>query len=242
MKIYAAHGINDFVDLPRLQGLRDQGVLRQLLPAHVRRHVRPRARTAMEVHQPVGRAVARDAGRHRRGHADRRAPASACCRYVGDDEPSASPTATASPTSTSRALIAFHRAQGTHGHRHRRAAARRASARSRSTATRVADFRRSRTATAAGSTAASSCCRPRCSTTSTATTPSGSASRWSAGARRPARRPSCTTASGSRWTRCATAPASRSCGRRTGAVEGLVSDRGCGQGNRQCVGILIRLL
>ena len=27
MKIYSRHGLNDFVDLPRLQGLRDQGVL-----------------------------------------------------------------------------------------------------------------------------------------------------------------------------------------------------------------------
>ena len=42
MKIYAAHGDRGLRDLPRLQGLRDQGVLRQLLPAHVRRHLRPR--------------------------------------------------------------------------------------------------------------------------------------------------------------------------------------------------------
>ena len=35
MKIYSRYGINDFVDLPGLQGLRDQGVLRELLPAHV---------------------------------------------------------------------------------------------------------------------------------------------------------------------------------------------------------------
>ena len=76
MKIYSAHGINDFVDLPRLQGLRDQGVLRQLLPAHVRRDVRPARATRMEVHQQHGRAVAGDARRHRRRHDDRR-PAAA---------------------------------------------------------------------------------------------------------------------------------------------------------------------
>ena len=46
MKIYSRHGINDFVDLPRLQGLRHQGVFRELLPAHVRRHVRPARTTA----------------------------------------------------------------------------------------------------------------------------------------------------------------------------------------------------
>ena len=36
MKIYAAHGINDFIDLLRLQRLRDQGILRELLSPSVR--------------------------------------------------------------------------------------------------------------------------------------------------------------------------------------------------------------
>ncbi len=60
-------------DLPGLQGLPDQGVLRELLPPHVRRHVRRR--------QPGGggapeqrRAMARDARRHRRRDRHRRAP------------------------------------------------------------------------------------------------------------------------------------------------------------------------
>ena len=57
--------------LPRLQGLHDQGVLRQLLPAHVRRVVRPgRGRDGGA--SLGNRAVAGDAGRHRRGHDDRR--------------------------------------------------------------------------------------------------------------------------------------------------------------------------
>ncbi|MEJ7662857.1 MAG: hypothetical protein WKG07_26530, partial [Hymenobacter sp.] len=51
MKIYSAHGDQRLRDLPRLQGLRDQGVLRQLLPAHVRRDVRHRATTRCDVHQ-----------------------------------------------------------------------------------------------------------------------------------------------------------------------------------------------
>ena len=35
MKIYSLHGINEFVDLPRLQGRRDQGVLPPTTPAHL---------------------------------------------------------------------------------------------------------------------------------------------------------------------------------------------------------------
>ena len=46
MKTYSHHGINDFVICLRLQGLRHQGVLRQLLPAHVGRHLRHAPRTA----------------------------------------------------------------------------------------------------------------------------------------------------------------------------------------------------
>ena len=37
MKIYSAHGVQRFHHLPRLQGLCDQGVFRQLFPAHVGR-------------------------------------------------------------------------------------------------------------------------------------------------------------------------------------------------------------
>ena len=46
MKIYSAHGINEFIVCLRLQGLHDQGIFRQLLPAHVRRHVRHARTTA----------------------------------------------------------------------------------------------------------------------------------------------------------------------------------------------------
>src|ERR1019366_1758913 len=60
--------------LPRLQGLSDQGVLRQLLPAHVRRHLRPRQRR--HGGPPLrDRALAGHARGHGRGDDDRRAPA-----------------------------------------------------------------------------------------------------------------------------------------------------------------------
>ena len=111
MKIYAAHGIERFRHLPRLQGLRDQGVLRQLLPAHVRRIVRPGQRRGGDLERSSDRAVARDAGRHRPGDDDRW-PAEARAGRLAATRTSASPTATESPTSTSRRSIAFHRAQG----------------------------------------------------------------------------------------------------------------------------------
>ncbi len=57
--------------LPRLQGLRHQGVLLELLPAHVRRDLR-HARQLDEGPPERRRAVARDARRHGRRDADRR--------------------------------------------------------------------------------------------------------------------------------------------------------------------------
>src|ERR1035437_2182860 len=57
-------------DLPRLQGLPDQGVLRQLLPAHVRRVLRPREREHGGAPFRNG-ALARNARGHRRVHDDR---------------------------------------------------------------------------------------------------------------------------------------------------------------------------
>ena len=39
-----------FRPLPRLQGLRHQGIFRELLPAHLRRHLRPAATTTIETH------------------------------------------------------------------------------------------------------------------------------------------------------------------------------------------------
>ena len=74
MKLYSAHGHQRLRHLLRLQGLRDQGVLRQLLPAHVGRDLRHGGEQRCVVHQQQRRAVARDAGRYRRGHDDRRPP------------------------------------------------------------------------------------------------------------------------------------------------------------------------
>ena len=109
-----------FHHLPRLQGLHDQGVFRQLLPAHVRRHHRPdkqRRWPCIRQHAEPWRVTLVDTGdetmtggrlQARRGLSRRR-------------EPSASPMATASATSTSAALIAFHREPRQAGHGDRRA-------------------------------------------------------------------------------------------------------------------------
>ena len=111
MKIYAAHGIDEFVICLGYKGylIKEYFANYYLHTCDVtfdlaeRRHGGP----------PLGdRALARDARRHRRGDDDRRAPASACCP-TSATRTSASPTATASPTSTSRRSIAFHREQGT---------------------------------------------------------------------------------------------------------------------------------
>ena len=189
--------------LPRLQGLRDQGVLRELLPAHVRRDVRPRPTTRSRFTR-TRRAVARDAGRHRRRHDDRRPP-EARARTTSPTSRSASPTATASPTSTSarwststapRETLATVTAVQPPG----RFGALEIEGRPRARLPREA-----RRATAAGSTAASSCCRPR-----SRDYIDGDATVWEReplerlAARRPAVGLRSTTASGSRWTRCAT--------------------------------------
>src|SRR6218665_2202981 len=60
--------------LPGPPGLSDQGVLCQLLPAHVRRELRSGPQPHASAPAPR-RALVRDAGGHRRAHADRRAPA-----------------------------------------------------------------------------------------------------------------------------------------------------------------------
>ena len=200
MKLYAAHGINDFVVCLGYKGY----VIKEYFAnyfLHTSDVTFDLASNAIEVHQQHGRAVAGDAGRHRRGDDDRRAP-EARAATTSATRTSASPTATASPTSTSRALVAFHRAQRHGRDGHRGAAARplrRARARRRAG---HAASRRSRTATAAGSTAASSCSRPRSATTSTATTTGlGARAAGGPGARRRAVASTATTASGSRWTR-----------------------------------------
>ena len=71
MKIYAHHGIERFRRLPRLQGLRDQGIFLQLLPARLRRDHR-RADQSHHIPRHPRRALAHHAGRHRRTDADRR--------------------------------------------------------------------------------------------------------------------------------------------------------------------------
>ena len=114
----------------------------------------------MEVHQLERRALARDAGRHRRGDDDRR-PAEARAALRRRRGRSASPTATASPTSTSRALIAFHREQGALATVTAVQPPGRFGALDVEGDARARASRRSRAATAAGSTAASSCSRPR---------------------------------------------------------------------------------
>ena len=176
MKGYSAARHPRIRRLLRLQGLHDQGVLRQLLPAHVGRHLR-HAEQRDGGAPEARRAVARDAGRHRRAHDDRR-PAEARAQL----------------RRRCRLLHDLRRRRQRHRHRGARCAftlgrassprsppssRRGASARSTCRATRCAASSRSRTATARGSTAASSCSRPRCSTTSRATTRYGSASRSS---------------------------------------------------------------
>ena len=118
--------------------------------------------------------------------------------------PSASPTATASPTSTSRALIELPPRAGHARDGHRRAAARalrRAGHRGRP---RHAASTRSRTATAAGSTAASSCSTPGSALHRRRRTDLGARAAGAPGRATASSSPTATTASGSRWTRCAT--------------------------------------
>ena len=126
--------------------------------------------------------------------------------------PSASPTATASPTSTSASSLAFHRRARQAGDRHRRAAAGPLRRARRSRSDRVRGFTEKPPATAAGSTAASSCSRPRCIDLIDDDDDDLGAGAHGALARgRPA---GCLphTASGSRWTRCATRTISKSSG------------------------------
>ena len=122
--------------------------LRELLPAHVRRHLRPGATATIEVHRHATepwRVTLVDTGEETD---DRRPAASASLPYVERRATSASPTATASPTSTSTAL---HRLPPRARHARRRSprcSRPAASARSTSTATGSAASRRSRAATA----------------------------------------------------------------------------------------------
>ena len=111
MKIYSALRLQRLRDLPRLQGLRDQGVLRQLLPAHLRRDLRP-GNNAIEVHRKRAepwRVTLVDTGdetHDRRPPEARRATISATSRFCltyGDGVADVDIAA----------LVAFHRAHGT---------------------------------------------------------------------------------------------------------------------------------
>ena len=135
-----------FRDLPWLQGLCDQGVLRELLPPHRRRHPRPRQQFDGGPPRPK-RAVERDPGRHRRRQPDGRPPQGGR-EFIRPRSPSASPMATASPTSTSppRSLSTASTAARRRSWRSRRRAA---SGRSSSRAMRFAPSAKSRPATAA---------------------------------------------------------------------------------------------
>ena len=161
MKIYSAHGINDFVICCGYKGY----VIKEYFAnyfLHMSDVTFDMAKNTMEVHQHERRALAGHARRHRRGHDDRRAAASASRDYVSDEEASASPTATASPTSTSRAVDRLSPRARQAGDGHGGAAARplrRAAHRRRRASTASS---RSRAATAAGSTAASSSSRRAC--------------------------------------------------------------------------------
>ena len=178
MKIYSAHGINDFVICLGYKGY----VIKEYFAnyyLHASDVTFDLASNAMEVHQSDGRAVAGDAGRHRRGDDDRRA-------------------ARARHGLRARRAVLLHLRRRRRRRRHRRAdrvppragpagdgdggaAARAASARSRSTATRVTRLRREAARRRRLDQRRLLRARARASSATSATTPrSGSASRWSA--------------------------------------------------------------
>ena len=111
MKIYSAHGVNDFVICCGYKGY----VIKEYFAnyfLHMSDVTFDMADNSMEVHQQQGRAVARDAGRHRRKHPDRRAPQARRGATSRTKSRSASPMATASAMSNIRSSIAFHRSHG----------------------------------------------------------------------------------------------------------------------------------
>ena len=99
MKIYAAHGIEEFVICLGYKGylIKEYFANYYLHTCDVSFDLAKRRHGGPSLEH---RALAGDARRHRRGDDDRRAPASACCPTWAT-RTSASPTATASPTSTS---------------------------------------------------------------------------------------------------------------------------------------------
>ena len=101
MKIYAAAGINDFVILLGYRGYMIKEYFANYF-LHMSDVTIDLATNSVEVHQSTVRAVEGDAARHRRRHDDRRSAPAARKRPHRRRATSASPTATASPTSTSQ--------------------------------------------------------------------------------------------------------------------------------------------
>ena len=69
MKLYSAHGINEFIVCLGYKGYVIKEYFANYFLHTSRRHVRPRATTSMVVHQLDHRALEGDARRHRRGDA-----------------------------------------------------------------------------------------------------------------------------------------------------------------------------
>jgi glucose-1-phosphate cytidylyltransferase len=173
MKIYSAHGVNDFVICCGYKGY----VIKEYFANYFlhmsdvtfdMRSNRCRSTSAAR------RALEGDPGRHRRSDHDRRPP-EARRELPARREPSASPMATAwrrrhhrADRSTFARPLATVTAVQPPGRFGALDARRRA----------VTGFRKSRAATAAGSMAASSCCRRRCSTYIDGDATIWEASRW----------------------------------------------------------------
>ena len=85
MKIYSAHGINDFVICCGYKGY----VIKEYFAnyfLHMSDVTFDMQHNQMEVHQQQRRAVARHAGRHRRRHDDRRPPEAGARATSTDDD------------------------------------------------------------------------------------------------------------------------------------------------------------
>ena len=93
MKIYSAHGVNDFVICCGYKGY----VIKEYFAnyfLHMSDVTFDMADNSMRRASAKSRAMARDAGRHRRKHADRRPPQARCRAISRTSRPSASPMAT----------------------------------------------------------------------------------------------------------------------------------------------------
>ena len=205
MKIYGQLRLRRLRHLPGLQGLRDQGVLRQLLPAQLATSPSTcagrRWRCTQHTVEPWKVTLVDTGAETQTGGRLKRVAS-----YLGDERFMITYGDGVADIDIG-ALLAFHEAHG------KLATVTAVQPPGRFGALELADDERdgaarsprSRAATAPGSTAASSCSSPACSTTSTATRPPSGAR--AAGAPRRATAsssPIATAASGSPWTRCAT--------------------------------------